>query len=148
MDNGIIFDNRILDIVLVALIVAQVLKVLFGFIRERKFNFRYFLDMGSMPSSHTASVVSLTTAVGLKEGLNSTLFAISIVFAIVVMYDATGIRQAAGKQAALLNKIVENIRKKEGYSLIEENLRELLGHTKMEVLVGALIGAGIAFLMS
>ena len=148
MDNGIIFDNRILDIVLTALIVAQVLKVIFGLFREKKLNFRYLLDMGSMPSSHTASVSSLTAAIGIKEGLNSTLFAISIVFAIVVMYDATGIRQAAGKQAALLNKIVENIRRKEGYSIIEENLRELLGHTKMEVLVGAFIGVGIAFLMS
>jgi len=148
MNGGIIFNNRIADIVLVALFTAQALKVIFSLFTEKRINFRRFLDTGSMPSSHTASVVSLTTAIAIREGMNSTIFILSFVLAIVVMYDATGVRRAAGKQAAVLNKIVENVRKKEGHSLIEENLKELLGHTPLEVLGGAVLGVAIAFLMS
>jgi len=148
MYNGIIFGNRIIDVVFVALFLAQALKVIYTLITERKLNFRRFLDTGSMPSSHTSSVVSLATAVGIKEGLDSTFFVISLVLATVVMYDATGVRRAAGKQAAVLNKIVENIRKKEGYLLIEENLKELLGHTPKEVFGGAVLGVLVAFGMA
>ena len=79
--------------------------------------------------------------------LSGALFAISIVFAVVVMYDATGVRRAAGKQASVLNKIVSNIKKREGYLIIEENLKELIGHTPLEVLGGAVLGIIIAFLM-
>jgi hypothetical protein len=147
MNGGVIFGNKLADIVLVALISAQTLKVIFALFTERKLNFRRFLDTGSMPSSHTSSVVSLATAVAIKEGLNSTFFIISLVLAVVVMYDATGVRRAAGKQAAVLNKIVENIKKKEGHVLLEENLKELLGHTPMEVFGGAILGIAIAFLM-
>ncbi len=148
MGNGLIFHNKILDIVLIALIVAQTLKVIIGLFEEKRVNFRRFLDTGNMPSSHTASVTALSTAVAIQEGLHSTIFAFSLVFAIVVMYDATGVRRAAGKQAEVLNKIVNNIRKKEGHSIIEENLKELIGHTPMEVFWGAFLGIVIAFLMS
>ncbi len=147
MNNGVIFNNKILDIVFVALVVAQFLKVIISLFIEKKINFRKFLDTGSMPSSHTASVCSLATAIGLQEGVQSVFFAISLVFAIVIMYDATGVRRAAGKQAEVLNKIIENIHKKEGYSIIEENLKELLGHTPLEVLGGAVLGFFIAFLL-
>ncbi|HPR17319.1 MAG TPA: divergent PAP2 family protein [Candidatus Cloacimonadota bacterium] len=148
MDHGIIFGNRICDIVLVALISAQTLKVLLSLFKEKRINFHRFLDTGNMPSSHTASVVSLTTAVAFKEGIHSTYFVICLVLAIVVMYDATGVRRAAGKQAAVLNKIVENLRTKEGLSHLEGNLKELLGHTPLEVLGGAILGVLVAFLMS
>lgn len=148
MENGLILGNRIFDIVFVALFTAQILKVIITLFTERKLNFRRFLDTGSMPSSHTSSVVSLATAIGIKEGIQSSLFAFSIVFAVVVMYDATGVRRAAGKQASVLNKIVSNIKKREGYYIIEENLKELLGHTPLEVLGGAILGVTIAFLMS
>jgi hypothetical protein len=148
MENGIIFGNRILDIVLVSLIVAQALKVIIGLFTEKKLNFHRFLDTGNMPSSHTSSVTSLATAVALQHGLHSTHFAISLVLAVVVMYDATGVRRAAGKQAVVLNKIVDNIKKKEGHVLLEENLKELLGHTPLEVFGGAVLGVLIAFLMS
>ena len=148
MENGFLFDNKLLDIVMVSLIVAQALKVVISIFTEKRINFRKFLDTGNMPSSHTSSVVSLATAVGIKEGISSTLFAISIVLATVVMYDATGVRRAAGKQATVLNKIVKNIRKKEGYVLIEENLKELLGHTPLEVFGGAILGVIIAFMMT
>ncbi|MBN2461569.1 MAG: divergent PAP2 family protein [Candidatus Cloacimonetes bacterium] len=148
MSNGFIVGNRILDIVLVALIAAQTLKFIVTLIKEKKINFRRFLDTGSMPSSHTASVTALATSVGIREGIASVLFAISLVLAIVVMYDATGVRRAAGKQAEVLNKIVANIKKKEGHSIIEENLKEFIGHTPMEVFWGAILGIVIAFFLS
>ncbi len=147
MSNGIIFNNRIIDIVFVALFTAQAMKVVISLIFEKKFNFRKFIETGSMPSSHTASVVALTTSIGLKEGFSSSMFAISSVFAIVIMYDATGVRRAAGKQASVLNKIVANIKKREGYSLIEGNLKELLGHTPLEVLGGMVLGIAISLIM-
>ncbi|MDP8202430.1 MAG: divergent PAP2 family protein [Candidatus Tenebribacter burtonii] len=147
MESGIIFGNKIFDVVFVALFTAQALKVIFSLFTERRINFRKFLDTGSMPSSHTSSVVSLATAIGIKQGLQSPLFALSVVFAVVVMYDATGVRRAAGKQASVLNKIVSNIKKREGYTIIEENLKEFLGHTPLEVFGGAVLGIIIAFVM-
>jgi len=147
MNDGFVFGNKVLDIVLVSLITAQSLKVIFSLIFERKINFRKFIDTGSMPSSHTSSVVSLATSIGILEGYNSLLFAISVVFATVVMYDSTGVRMAAGKQAALLNKIVDNLHKKDGRRLLENNLKELLGHTPLEVLGGAFLGFIIAYFM-
>lgn len=148
MENGIIFGNKLFDIVFIALFTAQVLKVIISLFIEKKINFRKFLDTGSMPSSHTSSVVSLTTAIGIREGLQSPLFSLSVVFAVVVMYDATGVRRAAGKQASVLNKIVSNLKKREGYAIIEENLKEFLGHTPLEVFGGAVLGVIVAFLMS
>jgi len=147
MSTGIVFGNRILDIVLISLVSAQFLKVIIGIFTEKRFNFRRFLDTGNMPSSHTASVVSLATAIAMENGLNSPAFALSAVFAVVVMYDATGVRRAAGLQAAVLNKIAENIKKKEGLTIIEDNLKELLGHTPMEVFWGAILGFSLAFLI-
>lgn len=147
MENGIIVGNKIFDIVFVALFSAQALKVILSLFTEKRLNFRKFLDTGSMPSSHTSSVVSLTTAIGVKEGLQSPIFALSVVFAVVVMYDATGVRRAAGKQASVLNKIVSNIKKREGYTIIEENLKEFLGHTPLEVLGGAALGVAVALIM-
>lgn len=148
MENGLILGNKIFDIVVVALVIAQTIKVIISLFTDKRLNFRKFLDTGSMPSSHTASVVSLTTAIGIFLGVDSVLFALSTVFAIVVMYDASGVRRAAGKQATVLNKIVENIRKKEGHTILEENLKELLGHTPLEVIAGAVLGVVVAFIMS
>ncbi len=143
----IIFGNKICDVVFVALFTAQALKVVFSVFTEKKVNFRRFLDTGSMPSSHTSSVVSLATAIFIQEGGQSAIFVLSLVFAVVVMYDATGVRRAAGKQASVLNKIAENIRKKEGHKIIDENLKEFLGHTPIEVFAGAILGVVVAILM-
>ncbi len=145
--KGIIFGNKVCDVVFVALFSAQMLKVIFSIFTEKRVNFRRFLDTGSMPSSHTSSVVSLATAIYLLEGGNSAVFVLSLVFAVVVMYDATGVRRAAGKQASVLNKIAENIRKKEGYKIIDKNLKEFLGHTPLEVFGGAILGVAVAILM-
>ena len=148
MEKGFILGNRILDIVVVSMIIAQTLKVVFYFFKEKKLNFRKYLDTGSMPSSHSASVSSLAAAVGISEGVESVLFAVSILLAGVVMYDATGVRRAVGKQAEVLNKMIGNIHKKESPLLLEGSLKELIGHTPLEVLAGAVLGVVIAFVMS
>ena len=116
----------------------QLFKLIFDLIVTKKFNFKRILQAGGMPSSHSAVVVSLTTMIGKDLGINSPIFAVSVIFALVVMYDAAGVRRAAGKQAKLLNKIVET----PGLTgvQVQEKLVEVLGHSPKEVLVGALIG--------
>ena len=146
--EGLIFNNFYLDIVCVSLFTAQALKVIIAIFREKKLNFRYFLDTGRMPSSHSSSVVSLAAAIAFIEGLSSTNFAISAVLAAVVMYDATGVRRAAGLQAQTLNKIAESFKKKEGLQILDKNLKEFLGHTPLEVFWGAILGILIAFIMT
>lgn len=122
---------------------AQVLKVIFTLIEKKRFDFRRFVGSGGMPSSHSAFVTSLATAVGLQNGFSSTEFAISTVFALVVMYDAAGVRRAAGQQARILNKLVEQWEKSD-FSDTDKHLKELLGHTPKEVFAGALLGMAIA----
>ena len=117
---------------------VQMSKVLTFLVREKKINVRRFVEMGGMPSSHAASVMALSTCVGLREGFQSVLFAVALYFSIVVMYDAAGLRRAAGRQASLLNRILNEHIQLPGAP--HQQLRELLGHTPFEVLVGALIG--------
>lgn len=123
----------------------QLFKVIYDLVTTKKFNFKRIMGAGGMPSSHSAVVTSLATLIGKYEGVNSPLFAISVIFSFVVMYDAAGIRRAAGKQASLLNKIIET----PGLTGLEvqERLVEILGHTPVQVFVGALIGiiAGLIF---
>ena len=116
----------------------QLFKLIYDMVTTKKFNFKRILGAGGMPSSHSAVVCSLAILVGKAEGFSSPMFGLATVFALVVMYDAAGVRRAAGKQAKLLNKIVEtpglNI------SQVQERLVEVLGHTPKQVLVGAIIG--------
>lgn len=116
----------------------QLFKLIWDMVTTHKFNFKRVLGAGGMPSSHSAVVTSLATMIGKTQGIESPLFAISVVFAFIVMYDAAGVRRAAGKQAKLLNKIVET----PGLTGVEvsEKLVEVLGHTPMQVVIGALIG--------
>lgn len=116
----------------------QLFKLIYDLVVNKKFNFKRILQAGGMPSSHSAVVVALTTMIGKAEGISSPLFGVSLIFSCIVMYDAAGVRRAAGKQAKLLNKIVET----PGLSGVEvsERLVEVLGHTPFQVLVGALIG--------
>lgn len=145
--NGVILNNKILDVVFIAWFLAQAWKVVETLIFHKKINFKRFIETGGMPSSHTSSVISLLTMVGLVEGISSTYFAVTSIFALIVMYDAAGVRRAAGKQAAVLNKMVENIKNKDGKKIIDENLKELLGHTPKEVLAGAVLGVVVAVIM-
>lgn len=116
----------------------QLFKLLYDLVTTKKFNFKRIMQAGGMPSSHSAVVVALTTMIAKSEGLNSPLFGIALIFSFIVMYDAAGVRRAAGKQAKLLNKIVET----PGLSGVEvsEKLVEVLGHTPFQVIVGAVIG--------
>ena len=124
---------------------VQTFKVLWELATTKKFNFKRIIGAGGMPSSHSAVVTSLATMVGKSEGLNSPMFGIATIFAFVVMYDATGVRRAAGKQAKILNKIVNTpgLTKEQ----VSEKLVETLGHTPVQVFVGAAIGiiSGLMF---
>lgn len=117
---------------------VQLSKVLTFLLREKKINVRRFVETGGMPSSHAASVMALSTCVGLREGFGSVLFGVVLYFSLIVMYDAAGLRRAAGRQATLINRILYEHLQLTGPPA--ERLRELLGHTPIEVLVGALIG--------
>jgi acid phosphatase family membrane protein YuiD len=129
----------------VAWTIAQAAKVLLTSYRQRRLNLRVLAETGGMPSSHSAIVMGLTTAVGKYAGVTSAPFAIALIFTFVVMYDAAGLRRAAGRQAEVLNRLVEDLVHMRGVQ--EQRLRELLGHTPMEVIVGALIGLVVGLIL-
>jgi len=119
-------------------LLAQTLKVIIFFITKHKFDFRLFVGTGGMPSSHTEAVSAITTTIGLYSGFDSPVFMVSLCYAIIVISDALGVRRAAGKQATLLNKMMDEI--EHGKFKYEKRLKELLGHTPMEAFAGILIG--------
>jgi hypothetical protein len=133
-----IFRNRVLITAGIGWFIAQFLKVISVLIEKRRIDFKYFVSAGGMPSSHSAFVMAMTVAVGYEVGWESALFGVAMAFAIIVMYDASGVRQAAGKQAEVLNIIVEDMFKT--HKIAEKRLRELIGHTPIEVLAGAILG--------
>ena len=139
-----LFSNKILISAMISWFVAQALKVVFYYIKHHKFDISKFFSSGSMPSSHSAFVTALVVAVGMVEGVGSTFFAISVVLATVVMYDASGVRRAAGRQARIINQIVLDFYKEK--QVKTEKLKELLGHTPLEVFVGAILGGLIAWM--
>ena len=147
MENNLMafIQNKYIYIPFLLWFGIQLFKVIYDLVTTHKFNFKRIMGAGGMPSSHSAVVVGLATLIGKNEGVGSPIFALSLVFAFVVMYDAAGVRRAAGKQAKLLNKIIET----PGLTSVEvsEKLVEVLGHTPMQVVVGALIGlaAGLIF---
>ena len=130
---------------LVAWLVAQVAKVVIASFRLRRLNLRVLADPGGMPSSHSAICMGLTAAVGKHLGVATAPFAIALIFSFVVMYDAAGVRRAAGRQAAVLNRLVQDLVRMRGVQ--EAELRELLGHTPVEVLVGAVLGIAIGLVL-
>lgn len=141
---------------LIAIFFAQAVKVPLEFLATRKFDVRLAFSTGGMPSSHSAAVTSLATAVGISEGFSSPFFAISFVLAVIVMFDATGVRRHAGEQAIAINRLVEDWNtfmseakkwpKKEQQEK-QQKLKELLGHQPIEVFFGALTGIIIAIIM-
>jgi len=141
----VLFKNKVFLAAVMSWLTAQSIKVLLGIVREKRFNFKWFVGTGGMPSSHVAGVSALVTAVGIIIGPESVIFAVSLVFAIIVMFDAQGVRQATGEQAEVLNEITDDIYFKRG--LKEEKLKELIGHTQVEVLVGAMLGVIVALLV-
>lgn len=123
----------------------QLFKFIYDLVKNKKFNFKRLMQAGGMPSSHSGVVISLTTMIGKNVGINSPLFAVALIFSFIVMYDAAGVRRAAGKQAKLLNKIVET----PGLTglQVSERLVEVLGHTPVQVIVGAAIGVVVGLLV-
>lgn len=123
---------------------VQLIKFITDIIKNKKINLKVLVASGGMPSSHSSVVTSLMTLIGLNEGFNSILFAIAFVFGLIVMYDAAGVRRAAGKQAGILNQLIYSNQVKVDTN---EKLKELIGHTPKQVLVGALWGIvlGIIF---
>jgi hypothetical protein len=134
--------NRILITTLVGWIIAQSIKVIIGVVREKRFNFLWFIGTGGMPSSHASGASALATSVGINYGFDSVYFALAAMFALVTMFDAQGVRRATGKQARILNMMMTDIHFKK--RIQEERLRELIGHTPIEVFAGAILGALIA----
>ncbi|MDD5449935.1 MAG: divergent PAP2 family protein [Candidatus Omnitrophica bacterium] len=139
-----IIHNQVLVTSLVAWVIAQTIKVSLGVIREKKFNFKWFIGTGGMPSSHVSGMMALATSVGFVCDFSSYQFAIALVMALIVMFDAQGVRRSTGKQAIILNKIIDDIywNKK----IEERKLKEFLGHTPVEVFAGAVIGILIAII--
>ena len=135
-------DNVVVTCI-AAWFIAQLLKVIITLVKDKKIDFRRFVGSGGFPSSHAAFVTSLATAVGLINGFGGSEFAISAVLALVVMYDAAGVRRAAGQQARILNKIVEEWNKTD-LAKTDKRLKELLGHTPKEVFAGAVLGIILA----
>ena len=136
--------NKYLYVPFLLWLCIQIFKVIYDLVTTKKFNFKRIIGAGGMPSSHSAVVTCLATLVGKAEGTDSIMFAMATIFALVVMYDAAGVRRAAGKQAHLLNKIIET----PGLTGVEvqERLVEVLGHTPLQVIVGATIGICVGLL--
>lgn len=144
-DLSVITQYRYIYVPFILWFGIQLYKLLYDLVTTKKFNFKRIMGAGGMPSSHSAVVTGLATLIGKYEGVNTPIFAVSLTFAFVVMYDACGVRRAAGKQATLLNKLIET----PGLTGVQvsEKLVEVLGHTPIQVFVGAFIGvlAGLIF---
>lgn len=130
---------------IIAAFSAQLLKLIFYYAHNKKINFKILTETGGMPSSHSAFVIALTTSVAIVNGYRSVEFAIALGYALVVMYDAAGLRRSAGKMAAVLNKIVDEVYSEKDQRHTSERLMELLGHTPIEVIMGGLLGTVTAF---
>lgn len=137
-------QNKYIYIPILLWFFIQLFKVICDLVTTKKFNFKRIMGAGGMPSSHSAIVTSLATMIGKYEGVDTPIFALSLIMAFIVMYDACGVRRAAGKQAALLNKIIDT----PGLTGVQvsERLVEVLGHTPVQVFIGALIGVVVGLI--
>ena len=146
----IFFDfirNRVIQAAVLAWAIAQAIKVVLTLVINRRFDSSRVLGSGGMPSSHSAMVCAMVTAIGLHEGVGSSIFALAVCFAGVVMYDAAGVRRSTGKNAAVINRLIEDLAK-DGFTFSEERLKELVGHTPIQVLAGALLGILVGTLIA
>ncbi len=132
------FGNRVFLAWFIACVISQLTKIARGAIQQRRFDFRWFLGTGGMPSTHAAGVTALSMSVGIHVGVDSALFAATLVFAVITLFDAQGVRRWSGRQAQILNRMLEDIYFKR--RIQEERLKELLGHTPTEVFAGMGVG--------
>lgn len=137
---GLILNNKALVIPAIVVVLTQILKVVSNLVKEQKIDFSKLLTDGGMPSSHSATVCSLATIVALESSVASTQFAIALILAVIVMHDASGVRYAAGKHAEILNLVIEKDENLKENLNKNKKLTELLGHTKLEVIAGAITG--------
>ena len=142
---GRVTGNAILDCALLAWLVAQVVKVLLEWILNRSFQWKRFVSSGGMPSSHSAFVVACTTAIGRLYGISGPLFALSVVVAAVVMYDACNVRRSAGDTARLVNQLLAHVEELTAENFADD-LKIIMGHTPFQVAVGAALGLAVGFL--
>lgn len=141
-----IISNKVLIITICGWFIAQSIKVFIGVITKNKFDFRWFVGTGGMPSAHASGASALAVATGIHFGFDSPLFALAVMFALVTMFDAQGVRRSTGKQAEILNKVMDDI-----YwagKIQEDRLKELIGHTPLQVIIGSILGITIALFMS
>ena len=141
-----IFHNQILMTAIVSWALAQLIKIIIELIRTHRINWQLIFATGGMPSSHSSLVVALATATGLRQGFDSSLFAIATVLAFVVLYDAQGIRRQAGNQARIINRMLQNV--ENAGIKVDKNLKELLGHTPIQVMGGTILGIIVALVMN
>jgi len=139
---GNILNNHVLLTGLAGWFLAQMLKIPIGFLRTHKWNWALFFGAGGMPSSHSSLVTSTAMAVGLYYGFDSPVFGVATAIAMIVVYDATGIRRQAGMQAQKINILVEELL--QGHPISDKHLREVLGHTPLEAMGGVLLGLAVA----
>ncbi len=139
-----IFSNKVFVISVFACFLAQFIKIFTG--KDKFIQLSRIFTSGGMPSSHSSFVTSLSTLVGIEKGFSSIEFAIVAVFSLIIMYDASGVRRAVGKQATILNQMVEDLQTKKYFE--HKKLKELVGHTPIEVLFGAILGILVAFWLS
>lgn len=125
--------------------IAQLAKTLLALWRGNGLDFSYFVSSGGMPSAHSAMVTALATSVGMIQGFGSVVFSIAVILALIVLYDAAGVRQAVSQQSSVLNRIVRELRLRQPMTRLEADLRELIGHTPFQVTVGAAIGIAVAW---
>ncbi len=140
-----ITTNKIFYITFISWFVAQALKLFINLVMTGKWDFRLLVGTGGMPSSHTASVTALTTSVGLTAGFSSTVFMVALLYCIVVCSDAMGVRRAAGRQAKVLNMMMDEIGRNKFHA--EKRLKELLGHTPLEASAGIILGILIPIIL-
>lgn len=137
--------NKIFIITILTWAIAQFIKVIIGIIKEKKFNFKWFVGTGGMPSSHCAGVTALATSVGIRFGYDTSIFAVSLILAIITIFDARGVRRSTGRQAEILNKMFEDFYFKK--PIKEDRLIELIGHTPVQVFTGVALGIICAYIL-
>ena len=140
-----VISNPAFEVAFLSWLFAQILKVFTNLYKDKKLDFYRLVGSGGMPSSHSSFVMGLSTAIGLMEGWDSSVYAVSLVFSLIVMYDASGVRRSVGKQAMIINHMITDFYKT--HKIKEEKLKELVGHTPYEVFAGALLGIIFANIM-
>lgn len=141
-----IITNQALMIPVSAWTIAQLTKMSIALMQGKGLDFRYMVSSGGMPSAHSAVVTALATTVGMTQGIGSALFGATVILAMIVMYDAAGVRQSVSQQSVVLNRIVRELRLRHSITSLEADMRELIGHTPFQVIVGAVSGLVLAWL--